>query len=249
MPKSSYDSFNEEKYHSAFARVLREELLTKSEDVKKLADFLQISQQAVNQFKQGQSFPKIENLIKIAQYFNCSLDYLIGLSDVRSPNADVQAVCNYTGLSEPAVWKLHKEVESIQYILSRGSDIHLTDEIILRCMSRMIVEDLGVFRDLGRYLYYSYSGFAEPGSDPENEAKAVSIKCPLGGRNAEYTYLDIKDVQDLMLMKIEKRLREIRESSLKGIKTVPGTVESVTTEDGSTELKFVPYYQEPAGNN
>ena len=27
MPKSSYASFNEEKYHSAFATVLREELL------------------------------------------------------------------------------------------------------------------------------------------------------------------------------------------------------------------------------
>ena len=114
MPKTSYASFDEEKYHSAFATVLREEYLRTAEDVKKLADYLQISPQAVNQFKQGQNFPKTENLVKIAQYFNCSLDYLIGLSDVRSPDADVQAVCDYTGLSEKAVSHLHCTADEVK---------------------------------------------------------------------------------------------------------------------------------------
>jgi len=236
MSKSSYASYSEEKYHSAFARILREELLKTSEDVKGLSEFLQISPQAVNQFKQGQNFPKTENLVKIAQYFNCSLDYLIGLSDVRSPNAEVQAVCDYTGLSEPAVCRLHHTVESIEYILSRGSHIALTDELVLRCMSRMIVEDLQLFRDIGNYLYYSYSAFAEPDSDSREETRVVSVKTPRGGGVVEYNYLDIKDVQDLMLMKIEKKLRQMREKSLEENKSETHLFESLCAKDETDDL-------------
>lgn len=32
----------------------------------------------------GKSLPSIENLVKIANYFNCSTDYLLGLTDKKS---------------------------------------------------------------------------------------------------------------------------------------------------------------------
>lgn len=111
MPKKSYSSFIEEKANSTFAKRLREEFLTDSARVQQLADCLGCSTQAINQYKQGTSFPKMENLIKIAEFYNCSLDYLIGLSDVKSPEADLQSVCEFTGLSETAVSVLHNNAE------------------------------------------------------------------------------------------------------------------------------------------
>jgi len=243
MPKTSYASFDEEKYHSAFATVLREEYLRTAEDVKKLADYLQISPQAVNQFKQGQSFPRIENLIKIAQFYNCSLDYLIGLSDVHTPKADLQAVCEYTGLSEAAVWRLHENVNRIQHALENGIHISMTSDSISRSLSRVIEEDLDLFEDLGRYLYYSYSGFQLSDNHEEGPSETVMLKTPLGERNAQYSPLNIQDVQELMLIKIEKKLREIREDSLKGKKKTLGAGKFEQTEDGKVEWKFIPYYQ------
>lgn len=46
---------------------------------------------------------KDDDLKHIAETFHVSADWLLGLSDVRSPDADMQAVCQYTGLSESAI--------------------------------------------------------------------------------------------------------------------------------------------------
>lgn len=107
MPKAGYTSYSEEKFHSVFATRLREELAPTAEDAKNLADYLGITVQAVNQYKQGQGFPKTENLVKIAQHYHVSLDYLIGTSDVKNPDASIQGICEYTGLSEAAIEVLH----------------------------------------------------------------------------------------------------------------------------------------------
>ncbi|MDU4959077.1 MAG: helix-turn-helix transcriptional regulator [Sporomusaceae bacterium] len=48
-----------------------------------LADAIGTSRPAVSQFASGTNLPSIEKLVAIAEYFKVSLDYLVGLSDVR----------------------------------------------------------------------------------------------------------------------------------------------------------------------
>lgn len=48
-----------------------------------LADILTVSQQSINKYENHGVEPDIATLIKIADYFNVSLDYLTGRSDVR----------------------------------------------------------------------------------------------------------------------------------------------------------------------
>lgn len=45
-----------------------------------LAKILQCSSQAISQFRNGNAYPKIDNLIKIADYYHVSTDYLLGLT-------------------------------------------------------------------------------------------------------------------------------------------------------------------------
>ena len=47
--------------------------------------------------------PNTESLLKICKAFSVSADWLLGLSDVRQPSADLRGVCEYTGLSEESV--------------------------------------------------------------------------------------------------------------------------------------------------
>ncbi len=97
---------DEEHSYLAFPAKLRK-LAPSAEDVQNLASFLDCSVQAVNQYKQGVSFPKMEKLIKIAHYFHCSLDYLIGLSDATNPDDTLQTIHKATGLSQDAIFKLN----------------------------------------------------------------------------------------------------------------------------------------------
>jgi DNA-binding XRE family transcriptional regulator len=68
-----------------------------------LAKTLNITRQAVGNYKSGQSSPDFNTLVKIAKYFNVSTDWLLGTSKVRSQDTDLKAVCEYTGLSQKAI--------------------------------------------------------------------------------------------------------------------------------------------------
>ncbi len=50
-----------------------------------LAKYLNISNTTLSQYESGKRMPGDEIKIKIAQYFNVSLDYLFGCTDVRNP--------------------------------------------------------------------------------------------------------------------------------------------------------------------
>lgn len=54
-------------------------------------------------------------LKKMCEHFEVSADYLLSLSDTKSPDTTVQAICNYTGLSDKAVQYLHllKELQLV----------------------------------------------------------------------------------------------------------------------------------------
>lgn len=80
--------------------ILSERLSKIISDGKRLSEYLGCSIQAINQFKNGTAFPKHENLVKIAQFYGVSADYLLGLTDSKQPYLSIS---EYTGLTEKAI--------------------------------------------------------------------------------------------------------------------------------------------------
>ena len=70
-----------------------------------VADAIGVTRQAVGYYLKGSAQPDIVTLEKIADYFEVSTDYLLGRTDVQSPDENINSVCRYTGLSERAVKK------------------------------------------------------------------------------------------------------------------------------------------------
>lgn len=80
---------------------LREE---RGESQADMAAALKLSQRTtVEHWEKGTRLIKAGQLAEIAKHFNVSADYLLGLSDVRTPETELRSVCEYTGLSEDAV--------------------------------------------------------------------------------------------------------------------------------------------------
>jgi transcriptional regulator with XRE-family HTH domain len=90
-----------------------------------LADDLEISQQSINKYENHKIEPDIFMLMKMADYFETSIDYLVGYTDIdrkiepvqpHDLNADEAAVIeNYRTLSP-------KERESIRLIMENYLD-------------------------------------------------------------------------------------------------------------------------------
>lgn len=79
-----------------------------------LSDKTGISETGLRNYesKKENRMPRVSELIEIAKTFNVSADYLLGLSDVPSLNADIQGVCKYTGLSEMSVKWIKYQTQS-----------------------------------------------------------------------------------------------------------------------------------------
>lgn len=73
-----------------------------------LAAAVGVQRQTISNYTCGQSSPDWETLVRIAEFFDVSSDYLIGLSDSDSSDPGIRYVCEYTGLSSSAVEVLHK---------------------------------------------------------------------------------------------------------------------------------------------
>lgn len=52
---------------------------------KDIAKILQISQQYYSEYENGKRTIPITHLIKLAKFYNVSLDYLVGLTDISKP--------------------------------------------------------------------------------------------------------------------------------------------------------------------
>lgn len=67
------------------------------------ADDLGITRASLEFYEKGKRKPDIEMTARIAEYYNVSADYLLGLSEGKTINDDLQAICKYTGLSDTVV--------------------------------------------------------------------------------------------------------------------------------------------------
>ena len=80
----------------------------KGESQEETAIAIDEKRENVRNWENGTRALKAETIIKLAQHFNVSTDYLLGLSEVKSTDTNLQSACEYTGLSEAAYNTLYR---------------------------------------------------------------------------------------------------------------------------------------------
>lgn len=79
---------------------------------KDLAKELGVTDNTISYFVSGSRTPNLEQITTIADFFHVSTDYLLGRTNAKTQNADLRAICDYTGLSEGSVNTLYSWQES-----------------------------------------------------------------------------------------------------------------------------------------
>ena len=93
----------DQKYNTPFASNVRKLMDERRITQDALAKNIGKTRQTVSQYANGISEPSYETLIKIANYFCVSIDYLLGVSPYQTTDKSQEFVCKYTGLSEASV--------------------------------------------------------------------------------------------------------------------------------------------------
>ena len=96
-------------YNSVFAQRLRDLIDERNLTLPELAEQLNTTRQSIGQWKNGDTVPNIIMLKTIAEYFNVSADYLIGIEDYKTHEA--ASVGALTGISEDNIKWLNISIE------------------------------------------------------------------------------------------------------------------------------------------
>lgn len=97
--------------------------------------FLGISRQTVGFYCNGDRIPDALGLKQIAEKCGVSADWLLGLTDVKSPDINIRDISGYTGLSESAIHLLHSRfgkllAQFINLMCDRDDGYRLADAVL-----------------------------------------------------------------------------------------------------------------------
>ncbi len=107
-------------------RILRKE---KNITMKQLGKMIGVSESAVSQYENGKRQPDIDTLIKIADFFNCSMDYLLRRTENRQLHFKINEAVRLTSREETHINKYRKLDEHskdiVDFITNRELERHV----------------------------------------------------------------------------------------------------------------------------
>ena len=126
------------KISKAIGKRINALLAKKFKRQKDLATALGVNDNTISYFVSGKRMPNTEQIIKISDFFGVSADYLLGLSDTPTTDKDIQFICEYTGLEEKSVEKLHTKLANS--IMKKSIDVEKVFEIVAKICGKEMSE-------------------------------------------------------------------------------------------------------------
>lgn len=126
----------QENYDSPFPTRLRQLIEESGQTQDYIAKQIEVNRQSIGQWKDGTTAPDIYILVKIANHFEVSADFLVGLTDVKSNRTDIKSVHEKTGLSDMAIENLISENASI------NSNTGILSQLLEKKRFRILLSDI-----------------------------------------------------------------------------------------------------------
>lgn len=195
-----------------FGKRLFELRESRGESQQELADSMGITRQSLSRYELGERTANIDLLKKIAEHYDVSADYLLGLTNNATTDANVQSVCKYTGLTDEAVRKIvyarseglfDEELDMLSWLISEGYVLELCALLSgIRINSEEYIRQLKEYEELKKLC---------ANQEPENIKRILKdkwLEYQLMDDNLDTTYNDV-DVERYRLVKFTEALSDI----------------------------------------
>lgn len=188
-------------WYELLGKTIKKELRDKNITQRDFIKSIGINEANFSSYLKGTKTPQIDTMLKIAKGLDCSLDYLLGLTNKKSiePTEDEKAifrVSELTGLSLECLNKLTKNGESINMYL---------DNIL------MLDDSIELIISIYNYLFFKKSDRCDENDEIEFKLYNRTKKEFLVEDYETYKY-SFDDYLNLKLLTIQKRLIEMRKS-------------------------------------
>lgn len=107
----------EKDFKERINQLYKELYADKNKSISAMAKDANISPAAMNYYLSGERMPDLEGLRRICGAFNCSADWLLGLTDVRSSSEDVKTAVQHLGINERFIETIARQDNSIRQFL------------------------------------------------------------------------------------------------------------------------------------
>lgn len=117
-----------------------------SETQQQLADALGVSRSFVKSWENNERPIRSDDLIMLARHYGVSADYILGLSEAKSPDLDIQTAVKITGLNDAAIANLaecyqHCQAYRVEDLMSAlFSNEHIYDIIAALGTLRLLLD-------------------------------------------------------------------------------------------------------------
>lgn len=95
---------------------------------------IDVTDQSIRNWLQGKAEPSHSTVYAIAKLYKVNINWLLGISDIPTPIAAIEDVCNNTGLSLEAVKALYKYNENHTYTINgkqeKGAQLSILSQLI-----------------------------------------------------------------------------------------------------------------------
>ncbi len=175
---------------------LKECRLLLGEKQTEIAKLLNVQRQVISYYETGLRIPNINDLVMLAEHFGVSVDYLLGLSEYKSRDAQKAAACKVTGLTEMAADVLEKwnKQGDIDYLSVVNLLIESHGCKAINLDTPTVKYDLNLIAKIATYLFVNIK------NDPETSVSISDNNC-LSNMNSGISY-DIKINQSDLIERI-----------------------------------------------
>lgn len=182
----------DDKYFGVFPTRLRGLIESRKTTITALANVLKISRQSVSQYQDGTGQPNVDKLCRIAQHFNVSTDYLVGLSSVPSTNNDTRDICEKTGLSEHTISRLMQDDK-------RNRWAEVIDQLLLHP---------GLLEALHIFLFFDIDYFST--LDSNDRKAAVVLRTDTKGMEKSGVPVYPRMMDGALMLEVQRELSDIK---------------------------------------
>lgn len=125
-----------------FAERLSELIFDSEKNAREVAKEIGVSKTTIYEYLSGAKMPSLSNLIKLADYFQCAIDYLLGLEPERPAlvfqpckafPARFEEVLKHFGITRYKLEQLTGISESTLYYWAKGQKTPNAESLILVC--------------------------------------------------------------------------------------------------------------------